>query len=249
MLAPTDLAGDNPDATKRPDIINNSWGTELPSNDPFMEDVESAWEASGIFGSWSNGNNGPACETSGSPGSRTINYSVGAYDVNNDIAGFSSRGAGQDGEIKPNISAPGRQRPLEPARQHATAPTAARRWRHRTSPARSPCSGRRRRRCVGDIDGTRALLDGTAIDVDSTACGGTADDNNVFGEGRLDALALLQAAPVGDTGDADRHRHRRGAGDPIERRRRSRSTGESTGRRPPAPTAPTRRGSPPATTP
>ena len=31
-------------------------------------------------------------------------------------------------------------------------------------------------------------------------CGGTADDNNVFGEGRLDALALLNAAPIGDTG-------------------------------------------------
>jgi hypothetical protein len=45
--------------------------------------------------------------TSGSPGSRIINYSVGAYDINNVIAPFSSRGAGQDGEIKPNIAAPG----------------------------------------------------------------------------------------------------------------------------------------------
>ena len=107
MLAPTDLEGDNPDVTKRPNVINNSWGTQVPSNDPFMEDVQEAWAASGIFGSWSNGNNGPSCQTSGSPGSRIINYSVGAYDVNNNIAGFSSRGAGQDGELKPNISAPG----------------------------------------------------------------------------------------------------------------------------------------------
>ena len=86
MLAPTDLEGDNPDVTKRPNVINNSWGTQVPSNDPFMEDVQEAWAASGIFGSWSNGNNGPSCQTSGSPGSRIINYSVGAYDVNNNIA-------------------------------------------------------------------------------------------------------------------------------------------------------------------
>ena len=33
MLAPTDLAGDSPDVTKRPDIINNSWGTQQPTND------------------------------------------------------------------------------------------------------------------------------------------------------------------------------------------------------------------------
>ena len=107
MLAPTDSAGDNPDVTKRPNVINNSWGTQVPSNDPFMEDVEAAWAASGIWGQWSNGNNGPGCATSGSPGSRIINYSAGAYDINNTIASFSSRGTGQDGEIKPNISAPG----------------------------------------------------------------------------------------------------------------------------------------------
>jgi predicted NAD/FAD-binding protein len=41
----------------------------------------------------------------------------------------------------------------------------------------------------GDIPGTRALLDTTAIDVDATTCGGTVADNNIFGEGRLDAFA------------------------------------------------------------
>ena len=35
------------------------------------------------------------------------------------------------------------------------------------------------------------LLDRTAIDVDSTGCGGTAATNNTFGEGRLDATALV----------------------------------------------------------
>src|SRR5690625_2912490 len=99
MLEPTDIAGANPDAAQRPHIVNNSWGTQLPSVDPFLEDIVLAWEASGIMGIWSNGNLGAACRTSGSPGSRIVNYSVGAYDVDGTIAGFSSRGAGQDGEI------------------------------------------------------------------------------------------------------------------------------------------------------
>ena len=45
MLAPTDLAGQNPDVSKRPHVINNSWGTTSPSNSPFMEDVIEAWAA------------------------------------------------------------------------------------------------------------------------------------------------------------------------------------------------------------
>ena len=39
FIAPTDLNGQNPDSSKRPHIINNSWGTRAPSTDPFMEDV------------------------------------------------------------------------------------------------------------------------------------------------------------------------------------------------------------------
>ena len=48
---------------------------------------------------------------------------------------------------------------------------------------------------IGAIDTTRGLLDGTAIDVNATTCGGTTADNNVFGEGRLDALAAVTATP------------------------------------------------------
>ncbi|MDF1604202.1 S8 family serine peptidase [Nocardioides sp. YIM 152315] len=214
MLAPTDLEGENADVSKRPDIINNSWGTELPSNDPFMEDIEEDWAASGIFGSWSNGNNGPSCETSGSPGSRILNYSVGAYDVNNAIAGFSSRGAGQDGEIKPNISAPGvNVRSSVPGNGYGSASGTSMAAPHLAGTIALLWSAAPSLR--GDIEGTRALLDGTAVDVDSTTCGGTADDNNVFGEGRLDALALIEAAPVGDTGTLAGTVTDAGTGDPL----------------------------------
>jgi subtilisin family serine protease len=196
MLAPTDANGEHPDVSKRPHIINNSWGTRTPTDEPLMEDVLEAWAASGIFGVWSNGNNGPACGTSGSPGSRILNYSVGAYDQNNGIAAFSSRGPGQDGETKPNISAPGvNVRSALPGNGYGTmsgtsmaAPHAAGAiallWSAHPEYAR-------------DIGATRTLLDLSAVDTVDTQCGGTADDNDVYGEGRLDALALVRAGDVG----------------------------------------------------
>jgi subtilisin family serine protease len=200
MLEPTDLNGANPDAGKRPHIVNNSWGTTRPSTDPFMEDILVAWEASGILGVWSNGNHGTlGCNSSGAPGSRTINYSVGAYDADNAIAYFSSRGPGQDDEIKPNISAPGVDvRSSLPGNTYGAfsgtsmaaphvAGSVALLWS--AAPA-----------LIGDLANTRSLLDGTAVDTEDLSCGGTAEDNNVYGEGRLDALALLRTAPVGDVG-------------------------------------------------
>src|SRR5262249_20937732 len=45
-----------------------------------------------------------------------------------------------------------------------------------------------------------ALLDQTAIDTSDLSCGGTAGNNNVWGEGRLDAFAAVNAAPRGPTG-------------------------------------------------
>ena len=198
MLAPTNLAGENADVSKRPNIINNSWGTQ-PSNDPFMEDIQLAWAASGIWGQWSNGNSGSACETSGSPGSRIINYSSGAYDINNQIADFSSRGPGQDGEIKPNISAPGvNVRSSFPGNTYGSISGTSMASPHVAGAVALLWSAAPA--LIGDIEGTWALLDGTSADTEDAQCGGTADDNNVWGEGRLDALALVSAAPVGDTG-------------------------------------------------
>ncbi|UBU18906.1 S8 family serine peptidase [Nonomuraea gerenzanensis] len=195
MLAPTDSSGANPDVSKRPHIVNNSWGASLTTQ-PFMEDIQLAWAASGIMGIWSNGNDGPACQTSGTPGGRIINYSVGAYDVDNRIAGFSSRGPGQDGEIKPNISAPG-------VNVRSSVPGSAYAFYNGTSMAAPHVAGAvallwsARPEYVRDIAGTRLLLDLSAIDTDDTSCGGTAADNAVHGEGRLDALALVEAGTRG----------------------------------------------------
>src|SRR5262245_64362986 len=109
VLAPTDLNGQNPRADLRPNIVNNPWGNNNGA-DTFYQATVQAWVASGIFPAFANGNAGPACGTVGAPGSYPESYGVGAYDINNTIASFSSRGpapAAVGGQTKPDISAPG----------------------------------------------------------------------------------------------------------------------------------------------
>ena len=213
-----------------------------------MEDIEQAWAASGIFGAWSNGNSGPACETSGSPGSRIINYSVGRlrrqqHDRRLLRHAAPARTARSSRTSPRPASTSARAFPATP-----TAASTAPRWPRRTSPAPSRCSGRPRPSLIGDIDGTRALLDDTAVDTPTPQCGGTADDNNVFGEGRLDALALLERGPGRRHRHAGRHGHRRGHRRPARRRDGRVDRRVRAARSRPEPTAPTRSGSPPATT-
>jgi subtilisin family serine protease len=107
VLAPTDLNGKKPRADLRPYIVNNSWGGG--GNDAFYHATVDAWIASGIFPAFSNGNNGAyGCYTSGSLGEDVQSYNAGAFDINNYIAYFSSRGPSYfGGEIKPNLAAPG----------------------------------------------------------------------------------------------------------------------------------------------
>ena len=198
LLAPTDLNGNNPDPTKRPDIVNNSWG-DGPNN-PWFHDAVAAWVAAGIFPAFSNGNAGPGCGSAGSPGDYENAYAAGAFDVNHSIAGFSSRGPSAfNGGVKPDISAPGvNVRSSVPGNGYApfngtsmasphVAATVALMWSAAPSIRR-------------DIAATAAILDQSAVDTSDLSCGGTDANNNVFGEGRLDALAALQASPVGPTG-------------------------------------------------
>ena len=198
VLAPTDLSGNNPRPDLRPNVVNNSWGDG--PNDPFYESTVQAWIASGLFPAFANGNAGPGCGTAGVPGAYPESYGVGAFDINNNIASFSSRGpSAVDGGIKPNIAAPGvNVRSSVPGSGYDSfsgtsmatphlAGTVALIWSAAPS-------------LIGDIAGTRALLDQTAIDTSDLSCGGTAGNNNVWGEGRLDAFAAVNAAPRGPTG-------------------------------------------------
>ncbi|MFE6968088.1 carboxypeptidase regulatory-like domain-containing protein [Isoptericola sp. NPDC057653] len=200
VLAPTKVDGSDPDPSKRPQVVNNSWGLDASGAiDDFMAAEIAAWEAAGIFGTWSAGNEGPACRSTSSPGANSATYSVGAFDSSGNIAAFSSRGPGESSGVKPNIAAPG-------ANVRSSLPGGSYGSYSGTSMAAPHLAGAvallwsAAPSLVGQIDETQALLDGAAVDVDDTTCGGTADDNNVWGEGKLDVMALLDAAPVGDTG-------------------------------------------------
>jgi subtilisin family serine protease len=214
IVAPTDLSGQNPRPDLAPNIVSNSWGGF--GGDPFYQDIVNAWNAAGIFPVFANGNSGPGCGSAGSPGDYPSTYSAGAFDINNSIAFFSSRGPSAfGGEAKPNVSAPGVDvRSSVPgggyqsfdgtsmATPHVAA-TVALIWSAAPS-------------LLGQIEATRQLLDDTAVDTEDLQCGGTADDNNVWGEGRLDALAAVQAAPRGPTGTLTGTVTNQATGSPVE---------------------------------
>ncbi len=197
MLAPTDLNGRNPDPSRRPQVVNNSWGGR--GGDTWYESTVQAWVASGMFPSFSNGNSGfGLCGTVGAPAEYSDSYGIGAYDIDDNIANFSSLGPGTDGGAKPDISAPG-------VDVRSSVPGGGYQAFNGTSMASPHLSGAvallisAAPALLGDVPAIRSVLDGSARDApDSEECGGSAADNNTFGEGRLDALAAVDSAPRGD---------------------------------------------------
>ncbi|WP_114907949.1 carboxypeptidase regulatory-like domain-containing protein [Ornithinimicrobium murale] len=199
ILAPTDLDGENPDVSKRPHIVNNSWGTsQEQAYSDFFTPIDEAWTAAGIFSVWSAGNTSPgaACDTVSSPGSHPNAYSVGAFGSTGTLGAFSRKGEGEDGVIKPEISAPGvGVRSTWPGDSYNTISGTSMAAPHVAGAVAALWSYDPT--LIGQIELTRQLLAQSAIDVDDTACGGTAEFNNKYGEGRLDLERLIQLAPRG----------------------------------------------------
>lgn len=102
-------------------IISNSWGGS--GGETWMwSDIWNNWRGMDIIPVFAAGNSGPGSETVGSPGDYPIVIGVGATDINDNVADFSSRGPAPDtglysdttywsrpdwNYIKPDISAPG----------------------------------------------------------------------------------------------------------------------------------------------
>jgi subtilisin family serine protease len=114
FLAPTDLTGAGADPTKRPHVMNNSWGCpqagELCAPNVMKSIVETS-EASGILVVASNGNSGSGCNTTlDPPAIYESSFSVGSITSANALSSFSSRGVvAVDGSnrMKPDLVARG----------------------------------------------------------------------------------------------------------------------------------------------
>ena len=114
FMAPTRVDGSDPDPSRAPHAINNSW-TCPPSEgctDPnILKTVVENTRAAGIVVVASAGNSGPGCSSVSSPPPiYEASMTVGATDSNDSIVGFSSRGGVTvDGSqrLKPNVTAPG----------------------------------------------------------------------------------------------------------------------------------------------
>lgn len=94
------------DPALAPDVVNCSWGSTDGSDARFRPDVL-ALRAAGILPVFAAGNQGPVARSISSPASYPEAFAVGAVDREARVAGFSSRGPGAWGDIKPEVVAPG----------------------------------------------------------------------------------------------------------------------------------------------
>jgi subtilisin family serine protease len=107
IVCPTLPDGSSPNCDKAPHVSSNSWGSSGGNN--FLDDILETWIAGRIVPVFANGNDGQyGCGYVGSPAdSYHPVIAVGASDIDNDLAYFSSLGPSENGDIKPTITAPG----------------------------------------------------------------------------------------------------------------------------------------------
>jgi subtilisin family serine protease len=203
FLAPTTVAGTNPDPSKAPDVINNSWGcppSEGCTDPNVMLTLVNNVRAAGIVTVHSAGNSGSACSTISDPSAiYDSSTTVGATTSTDAIASYSSRGAVTiDGSnrLKPDISAPG-------SGVRSSVPGGGYSSMSGTSMAGPHVAGlvalliSARPDLAGNVDGIENVIEQTAVHLTSAqTCGGvpgTQIPNNTYGYGRINALAMYQA--------------------------------------------------------
>ncbi len=205
FLAPTDLNGQNPDPSKSPDVVGNSYGCPFgpPPGEYCLEDsLEQAMNnlrAAGIFMAVSAGNSGPSCSTVVDPPAIYDSaITVGATNYFDEIAGFSSRGPSTVNSIqlrKPDLSAPGvGVRSSVPSNSYANMDGTSMAAPHVAGAVALLWSALPPLR--GNVDLTESFLEQSAIPrTTSQLC---SDDgqvpNNVYGYGRIDVFAAYQRA-------------------------------------------------------
>lgn len=196
MVAPFDLDGSNPDPSKAPDVISNSWfcsisAGECPSQAillPAIQDVRAA----GIVPVVAAGNSGPACASigmDGPPAQYDESFTVGAVTNENGLATFSSRGpvSFQGTRIKPDIVAPGQDvRSSWPPNSYSVVSGTSIAAPHIAGVIALVYSAKPS--LIGNVDATERLLGSTAVHVDSSSCGSSGTfPNNLYGWGFVNA--------------------------------------------------------------
>jgi len=205
FLAPTDLNGLNPDPSKAPHVINNSWGCPTSEgcnsgNWATMQTAIANLTAAGVLVVASAGNGGSGCFTVNDPPAMFAeSFSVGNFSASTGaLAGSSSRGpvtTDGSGRMKPDIAAPGQS-----VRSSTGASDSSYDWFSGTSMAGPHVAGAAAL-VMSAVPGlqrepalVRQFLTQSATAVSSTSCSSAGVPNNLYGSGRLNALAAVQSA-------------------------------------------------------
>lgn len=154
------------------------------------------WQAAGIYTSARGGSAGPACDTMRAPGSYEGILASGPTDENDLILSSSSRGPGCFGGIKPEVAAPG---------ANICSAYPGNTWYcgySGTSFSTAHSAGLAALLysadpgLIGNSISTTYAITSTALCIEDLQCGGTPcpdGANNVYGWGRIDAYAAVEA--------------------------------------------------------
>lgn len=210
FLAPTDLAGNDPDPDFAPDIINNSWGCPPEEGCTVGNEVTAAVQQlvdAGIFFVAAAGNEGSDCATIvDPPATVAASFVVGATNNGDALAGFSSRGpVTGGGRVRPDVVAPGVSvRSSVPGSQYGLSSGTSMATPHVAGAAALLMSInpalRGHPEAVADLLRDTAEQDGIS-DPWNSGCGGLdigTWPNHQAGHGRIDVYRAALAAGLGD---------------------------------------------------
>jgi hypothetical protein len=205
FVAPTDQNGNNPDPSRAPHVIYNSWICEEHEGcaDPnVLRQVVHNVRAAGIVVVGSAGNSGPECGSITAPPAIYADaFTVGATTAQDVMTHFSSRGPVEtdaSGRLKPDVVAPGQNLRTSSPGGGYTAQFSGTSFSGPVVAGVIALLVSAVPALAGDVDRVEQILRETADPIAVVqVCGGvpvTQVPNNVAGYGRVDAFAAYEHA-------------------------------------------------------